>query len=391
MVFRPPSRPILALTVFVLVVLSAGAACAFEPEPGVVAEVSATVDSYANLQGGLAADGVIHSIGAFSVGLTFDLEALRFWSGGSFTIIAQQSRGRAISEKEVGALQYVSSIEAPEFTQVGEYYLEQSVAGGVLRLKLGKQDSNADFCAPEFAADFANCSFATVPNVPMTTYPDAGLGLAVFARALPWLEIGAGVYDGDAVGTDAGFISAFDGEGGGFQIVELRARPGGADSGADRGAYRLGLWRHTEDVLQITDEAEYYEYSQNHGLYVELDQPLWRRADREEFAGLGAFIQYGWAPGDRNEIRNYFGGGLTWRGALPGRGADVMGLGVASAHLCRQLRWLEGTTGETTGEMFYRAQLTPWLAVQPDLQYVVNPGGAGENALAVGLRLDFGI
>jgi carbohydrate-selective porin OprB len=28
--------------------------------------------------------------------------------------------------------------------------------------------------------------------------------------------------------------------------------------------------------------------------------------------------------------------------------------------------------------------------VQPDLQYVVNPGGAGENALAAGLRLDFG-
>jgi porin len=68
-----------------------------------------------------------------------------------------------------------------------------------------------------------------------------------------------------------------------------------------------------------------------------------------------------------------------------------MGVGVASAHLCRQLRWMEGISGETTWEMFYRVQLTPWLAVQPDLQYVVNPGGVGENALAAGLRLDFGI
>ena len=44
--------------------------------------------------------------------------------------------------------------------------LALSVAGGVLRLKLGKQDSNADFCAPEFAADFANCSFATDDKLP---------------------------------------------------------------------------------------------------------------------------------------------------------------------------------------------------------------------------------
>jgi len=391
MVVRRFAGPARLFAAGVLILIGAATARGGEIAPGVTAEVAAIVDTYANLHGGLDVDGSLHSVGAFSVGLTFDLEALRFWPGAAFTVIAQQSRGRAISENGVGALQYVSNIEAPEFSQIGEYFLEQSVAGGLLRLKVGKQDSNADFCFAEFAADFANCSFATVPNVPMTTYPSAGLGLAAFVRALAWLEIGAGVYDGNAIGTEAGFATAFDGEGGGFQIVELRARPGGASSGADQGAYRLGLWRHTEDVLQITDAAEYYEYSQNHGLYVELDQPLWRRADSEELAGLGAFFQYGWAPGDRNEIHNYFGGGLTWRGALPGRGADVMGLGVASAQLCRQLRWMEGISGETIWETFYRAQLTPWLAVQPDVQYVVNPGGAGENAFAAGLRVDFGI
>lgn len=368
-----------------LLLLGTATARGGETAPGVTAEVSAIIDTYANLRGGVDADGALHSVGAFSLGLTFDLEVLGFWRGGTLAVVAQQSRGRAVSENEIGALQYVSSIEAPEFTQVGEYYLEQSLAGGRLRLKLGKQDSNADFCAAELAADFANCSFATVPNVPMTTYPDAGLGIAAFARTLPWLEVGAGVYDGNAIGTDAGFATAFDGEGGGFQIVELRARPGGG------GAYRCGLWRHTEDVLQITDEASYHQYSQNHGLYLEVDQPLRRGADGADPAGPGAFFQYGWAPGDRNEIRHYFGGGLAWHGTLQGRGADVAGIGVASAHLCRQLRWMAGITGETTWEAFYRAQLTPWLAVQPDVQYVVNPGGAGENALAAGLRVDIGI
>jgi porin len=53
---------------------------------------------------------------------------------------------------------------------------------------------------------------------------------------------------------------------------------------------------------------------------------------------------------------------------------------------------------ETIIELTYQAQVTPWLIVQPDLQYVVHPGGnipnpnvSGDNtpikdALVMGLR-----
>ena len=44
---------------------------------------------------------------------------------------------------------------------------------------------------------------------------------------------------------------------------------------------------------------------------------------------------------------------------------------------------------QTAVELTYLAQLGPWLAVQPDLQYVIAPGGirGTPNALVLGLRV----
>lgn len=39
-------------------------------------------------------------------------------------------------------------------------------------------------------------------------------------------------------------------------------------------------------------------------------------------------------------------------------------------------------------ELSYQCQVTPWLIVQPDVQYIINPGGTQDldNALVVGGR-----
>jgi porin len=40
-------------------------------------------------------------------------------------------------------------------------------------------------------------------------------------------------------------------------------------------------------------------------------------------------------------------------------------------------------------EWTYMTQVTPWLQVQPDIQYIINPGGTGriKNALVLGFQL----
>ena len=36
--------------------------------------------------------------------------------------------------------------------------------------------------------------------------------------------------------------------------------------------------------------------------------------------------------------------------------------------------------------MFYKAQITPLMSVQPDIQYVISPSGIYRDALVVGVR-----
>ena len=45
--------------------------------------------------------------------------------------------------------------------------------------------------------------------------------------------------------------------------------------------------------------------------------------------------------------------------------------------------------GETSVELNYLAQLGSWLTVQPDVQYVIHPGGTRttRNAVVSGLRI----
>jgi carbohydrate-selective porin OprB len=71
---------------------------------------------------------------------------------------------------------------------------------------------------------------------------------------------------------------------------------------------------------------------------------------------------------------------------VPRRDEDVVGVGVAWARLNRG-----GTKQETAIEVFYKAQVTRAVSIQPDIQYVVRPSGIYRDALAVGLRFEVGL
>jgi len=113
--------------------------------------------------------------------------------------------------------------------------------------------------------------------------------------------------------------------------------------------------------------------------------------------GLGWFGRAGLAPADRNFISFYFDTGLSYKGLIPTRDDDTIGIGFGYAQLSNGARSsLESEAISPMGaemviEFTYQAQITPWLTIQPDLQYVINPGGANDlnNALVVGGRAAF--
>ncbi len=63
-----------------------------------------------------------------------------------------------------------------------------------------------------------------------------------------------------------------------------------------------------------------------------------------------------------------------------------MGAGVVLTELFRG-----GTNRETVVELFYKAQLTPRLTIQPDLMYIATPSGVYRDALAVGVRFELAL
>jgi porin len=112
---------------------------------------------------------------------------------------------------------------------------------------------------------------------------------------------------------------------------------------------------------------------------------------------------------DRNLISFSLHTGLTLHGPFPGRDNDTFGveMGIARAsngasRYDLQLQFFEPSVytpvrgSETFIETTYQVQVAPWWQIQPDVQYIFNPG-AGianpndptqrvKNALVIGLR-----
>ena len=105
------------------------------------------------------------------------------------------------------------------------------------------------------------------------------------------------------------------------------------------------------------------------------------------------------APDDRNLISFSFDAGLTYQGLVPSRPDDTVGLGIAYGRISPQAaaydRDLVAATGtampirdyETAIELTYRMQVVPNWTIQPDLQYVWNPGGGIPNPLVPGAQI----
>jgi len=82
-----------------------------------------------------------------------------------------------------------------------------------------------------------------------------------------------------------------------------------------------------------------------------------------------------------NAIGDHFVAGVVYQGLVPNRDDDVLGAGFTWAELFRG-----GSNQETAVELFYKAQLTPKLSFQPDLQYISTPSGLYRDALVAGVR-----
>jgi len=179
---------------------------------------------------------------------------------------------------------------------------------------------------------------------------------------------------------------------------------------------KLGAWYHTSNQFQdqrfATDGLSLADplssgvprnHSGNWGIYGIVDVSLYQAANG---GGLSGFARIAGSPGDRNVISFYIDGGLAYQGLIPGRDNDTAGFAVAYARIGNNLRGLDQDTRSFSNPLFpiqnqevaleltYQVQVTPWMTLQPGIQYVFNPGGnvlnpdgsMRRNALVLGLQ-----
>src|SRR5207302_566538 len=126
--------------------------------------------------------------------------------------------------------------------------------------------------------------------------------------------------------------------------------------------------------------------------------PTRRSSDLAGHPRLSVFARAGGAPADRNLVDIYFDGGLVYKGPF-GRADDQTGIAIAYARIGSSVEGFDADVARLTGqfhpirsgeavlELTYRFQLTGWWQLQPDFQYIFNPGGGVANPNSPGRRI----
>lgn len=299
------------------------------------------------------------------------------------------------SESVVGDLQTVSNIDNSQNFRLYEAWYAQHFAGGRGSLKSGLIDLNAEFDAIDTGALFLNSSHGIAPDFSQSgangpsIFPVTSLATRVdFAVSEGW-RLRAGVFDavpGNPRHPARNAISLGDGA---LWVAE-------ADRVSAAGVRAVvGTWGYTTGAERWFAQTDARD--RNRGAYLFVDAPLQREAAGDA-QGLNGFVRVGAARESVNQIGRYVGAGLVYTGLLPGRDGDQLGLAVATAFnggAFKRARRAEGLSvdrAEINLELSYRMPVTDWLTLQPDIQYIIDPGAQGElkNALVVGLRFEIG-
>jgi len=365
---------------------------------GVSVNLGLTQVYQANLRGGMGTHRRSgRYAGSYDLELEFDTEKLFRLPGGSVFAHAEGSWSQGINASSVGSLFGVNDDAGGDRSiDVTELWYEQSLLGHKLRLRLGKLDLTGGFecrgCPVAFdgsayandeTAQFLNGALVNNPSIP---FPDNGLGVVAYLQPRKWWYVAAGVTDAQADARETGFNTAFHERSDFFSIFETGVVPHlPSRNGRLPGAYRIGLWYDPQPKERFDGRGVKRD---DVGFYLGFDQMVLKEnVDEEDRQGLGLFARYGLADSKVNEIKTFWSVGAQYQGLLPTRNDDVLGFGVAQGRLSRAAGFT--ASHETAMELYYNAQITPWLSVSPSVQYVLNPGGERhvDDAVVAGVRL----
>lgn len=350
---------------------------------GVTIDSSFLYSPFMKTAGGANGEASEKGYSMFSLGVTLDTEAANLWKGGKFFALYQRKTGYGLSGSNgaMGDYYGFDGWDIPQINQISEYWYQQKLFNGKVRMKFGKQDSNTDFGFLNSGWDFMNSAFSVNPNTPLPTYPYTPFGFMFEVSPKEWLSIRDGIYSKENAP---------------FNITELEFKPMIKKM---PGRYMLGAWEMSDsNGYSVATDMDsngtiYNNFNRNFGLYFNFEQMVYKeqKENPNDMQGLVVFGQLGMSPSGKNDLSKYGAVGLHYKGPFPKRDNDLVGIALGCGNFASRLNNitydLGGRTGsETVLEGFYRLFITKWFYLQPDVQFIMNPSGQYQSSVAIGIR-----
>lgn len=395
---------------------------------GVVFSLTQTSDVMGNVNGGVRR-GVEYD-GLFQPQVDMDLNKLIGWAGGSAHIAAYVVQGSGISQTNLKNIMTVTNTEyGPAGTKMGEFWVQQKLFDEFVAIKVGQIEADLNFDTIESAAFMVNSTWGWpaiwAQNLPGSgpTYPNAVPGAQLILTPNERWTLQGAVFNGNPTGKNPkGNTNGLEfpvGQGVlSFAEAIYNLNPEG--QGGMPGTYKLGGWYNSQSFNSLSmasngvplasdnSSGTAQSFKGNYSLYASFDQAIWRDANTDN-QGPNVFASVHISPqSDRNQVNWFLEGGLAYTGLVDGRPLDQCAIGFAymnmSSSYANNVQYqnqYQGTNQpipnfESFIELDYQAVISPWLAIQPFMTYVINPGArapqpqnnqlAIPNATVLGLR-----
>lgn len=354
-------------------------------EKGYSFDLSYKADAWRNLSGGVSKGN--RALDSLSMIMDVDAEKALGLTGTSFHVYLLNNFGGRPNDL-VGSNGGIDNNEVPtQAFKLYEAWVQQNLFDNKVSILAGLHDLNTEFYVTDTSGLFLNPTYgigtemaATGDNGP-SVFPTTSLALRVAVQPTDNSYVQAAIYDGvpGNPNNPRGTHVNLDNKDGALIVAE------GGIKDDIVGHYGVGIWEYTaKRADQVSGDMTHSK-----GFYFLADKSIYQTDGRD----VSAFGRVGFTAGDVEQFKSNWSFGLVGSGFVPSRPEGQIGLAVTTAVNSSKFKQANAPVDskETQFELTYSDKLTPWLSVQPDLQYTVNPGTdtTADNAWTVGVR--FGV
>ena len=360
------------------------------------------------LDGGYRDSHVTKYADQFAVGANFDLDRLVGIPDAEFQVTVTNRNGHSVNDRmsDPDATVGGSSVQEVQgrgpVTRLTQFWYRQRFLNDALAIKLGRVPVGDDFATID--SNFQNLAFGSGQpgnqGNNIYNWPIAQWAAVVRADFTPewYLQFGAFDVNDSNLENDNGFDLRTSGSDGTLYPVELGFTP---TLNGLPGAYKVGYYYNDVDSRAYGDRPA--SSTTNAGLYYVVQQQVTTR-DGNSDRGLTLFSMGNANHGDTAGIDRYVSIGATYAGPFDARPQDDAGIGLAYLHVNDDVNdyidYYNAMPGNTLSplprqgheydaEIYYSFNLTNYLTLRPNLQYVVNPSAVDsvDNAWVAGTTL----